>query len=88
MTTEIIERPKKAEVQEIVTRPAGPSDAQLGLYEMVADAGELNEEELAVRAGMAIGAARGWLESQYRDGYMDRDAITLRYRLWCPTPGF
>ena len=92
MTIEIIER-EKQQIESDEHRNAGVVDAvriageRTGLYEIIAGA-EVDEEELAVRAGLAVGAARGWLETQYRAGFMDRDAITRRYRLWCPTPGF
>jgi hypothetical protein len=91
MTTELIEA-KKEKVERGRTDGAAVVEVRIssdveGLFEAVAAAGEVSEAEFAVRAGMAVGAARGWLETQYRSGYMDRDAVSGRYRLWCPIPG-
>jgi len=54
---------------------------QLGLYQVMADAGPLSSEEVAQRAGCAERYVREWLNSQAAGGYVNYHARSTTYEL-------
>jgi hypothetical protein len=90
MTTEIYAAEKEGSERQgalrgILSDAARAIGEMMGLYEIVGDR-EVAEKELAGLAGLSVPAASTWLQSQYNAGYMDRDPISRRYRLWCAIP--
>jgi 2-polyprenyl-3-methyl-5-hydroxy-6-metoxy-1,4-benzoquinol methylase len=54
---------------------------KLGLYEAMADAGPLNSQEVAQRAGCAERYVREWLNSQAAGGYIDYHPSSETYEM-------
>ncbi len=59
---------------------------RLGIFDAMSELGPVTPEELAKRAGVSLQYARRWLEARASGGYLDHDAATDRFCLWCTWP--
>jgi hypothetical protein len=59
---------------------------EFGLYEVISESGPTTSVELANRAGMPERHVRVWLDAQAAEDFVDHDAATGRYSLWCSWP--
>ncbi|MCI0438821.1 MAG: hypothetical protein L0177_06775 [Chloroflexi bacterium] len=75
----ITESGRVAEILEAVGK-------RLGIFDAMSELGPVTPEELAERAGVSKQYARRWLEARASGGYLDYDAATDRFSLWCPWP--
>jgi hypothetical protein len=59
---------------------------KFGLYQAISETGPATPVELAARTGASERHISLWLAAQAAEDFVDHDAATGRYSLWCSWP--